>query len=118
MPRKKKNIDPFYAREAKKYKKPIASREFIIQYLEKLGTPERYSKLVKDFNLKSKRLQDALRRRLIAMVRDGQLLTDRKGRYALVKQMGMLQGYVICHKDGYGFLVPDDGSSDFRCPPG
>lgn len=117
MPRKKVNIDPFFKREADKYKKPIVSREFILQHLEKTGAPARYPSLVKAFDLKGKKNQEALYRRLGAMIRDGQLLTDRKGRYALVKQMGMLQGYVICHRDGYGFLAPDDGTSDIFLNP-
>jgi len=127
MPRKKKEkvkvkekgkeIDPFFTREALKYKKPIVSREFILKHLEKLGVPVRYANLLKSFKLRGKKSQEALRRRLNAMIRDGQLLTDRKGRYALVKQMGMLRGYVICHRDGYGFLVPDDGGSDIFLNP-
>src|SRR3972149_3672713 len=101
--KKQLNKDPFFGREALKYANPIPSREFIIQHLEKLGTPEKYSSLAKVFDLKSKKSREALRWRLNAMLRDGQLLTDRKARYALVKQMEMLRGYVICHKDGYGF---------------
>lgn len=110
-------LDPFYDREILKYANPIPSREYIISYLEKLGRPERYCELLKSFGLKSKKLSAALRWRLNAMLRDGQLLTDRKGRYALVKQMAMLRGYVICHKDGYGFLVPDDGGGDVFLNP-
>ena len=59
MPRKKKKADPFYAREAKKYKTPIASREFIVEHLESLGAPERFSSLTKAFGIKRKNLQEA-----------------------------------------------------------
>lgn len=117
MIKKIDSSDPFYSREAGKYANPIPSREFIIQHLEKLGSPERYVNLVKVCNLQGKESRKALRWRLSAMLRDGQLLTDRKGRYALVKQLSMLRGYVICHKDGYGFLVPDDGSGDLFLNP-
>jgi ribonuclease R len=107
-----KRKDPFFKRESRKYAKPIPSREFILQYLEKLGEPVRRSHLIEAFKLKSEESQEALRRRLNAMLRDGQLITNRKGNYALVGQMALLRGYVICHKDGYGFLVPDEGGSD------
>lgn len=117
MKKNKIKDDPYYAREALKYANPIPSREFIIQHLEKSGIPERYTSLVKFFGLKKRKSCDALRYRLNAMLRDGQLLTDRKGRYALVKRMEMLRGYVICHRDGFGFLIPDDGSSDVFLSP-
>ncbi len=117
MTKSKKNQDPFFSREAAKYENPIPSREFIIQYLEKASAPERYAGLLKALKLKGKKAGEALRRRINAMIRDGQLLVDRKGRYALVKQMDMIRGYVICHKDGYGFLVPEDGSGDLFLSP-
>lgn len=112
-----RKLDPFLDREAQKYANPIPSREFIIQHLEDVGLPEKYLDLVKVFGIKKLESQEALLWRLKAMLRDGQLLTDRKGRYASVKQLEMLCGYVICHKDGYGFLTPEDGSSDIFLNP-
>ncbi|MDR1057030.1 MAG: ribonuclease R [Coxiellaceae bacterium] len=110
-------VDPFYSREARKYKDPIPSREFILQYFEKSRMPKRYSELIRYLDLEGKKSYKALRCRLNAMVRDGQLLVDCKGRYVLVKQLDMLSGYVICHKDGYGFFVPDKGSGDVFLNP-
>lgn len=115
--KKNKKVDPFFDREASKYAKPIPSREFIVQYLEELGTPAKRSQLIKAFNLAGKELQEALRRRLNAMLRDGQLLINRKGSYALVDHMSLVRGYVVCHKEGYGFLIPDDGSDDVFLNP-
>jgi len=115
--KKNEKVDPFFDREASKYAKPIPSREFIIQYLEELGTPAKRSQLIKAFDLTGKESQEALRRRLNAMLRDGQLLINRKGSYALVNQMDLVRGYVVCHKEGYGFLIPDDGSDDVFLNP-
>ncbi len=112
-----KTQDPFFEREAAKYKNPIPSREFIMRYLEGKNAPERYPALLKTLRLRGKKAPEALRRRLNAMVRDGQLLVDRRGRYALVKNMDMVRGYVICHKEGFGFLVPDDGGGDLFLGP-
>lgn len=109
--------DPFFDREAQKYVKPIPSREFIMQYLEELGSPVKRSQLIKAFKLVDKDSQEALRRRLNAMLRDGQLLINRKGNYALVDQMALVRGHVVCHKEGYGFLIPDDGSDDVFLNP-
>ena len=54
----------------------------------------------------------ALRKRLKAMVRDGQLIRNRRGGYGLVNKMDLVAGKVIGNRDGYGFLVPDEGNED------
>ena len=105
-------IDPFLAREARKYAKPIPSREFIMQYLKELGCSVNHKDLITVFKLRKAEAREALLRRLKAMVRDGQLLINRKGNYALVKKLALVSGHVVCHKDGYGFLIPDDNSND------
>ena len=50
------------------------------------------------------------------MVRDGQLITTFNGSYAIVNKMDLLAGTVLGHRDGFGFLIPDDGSSDIFLP--
>jgi len=56
--------------------------------------------------------QEALRRRLRAMERDGQLVCNRKHHYCLVNKRDLIVGRVIGHPDGFGFLKPDDGGED------
>jgi len=56
---------------------------------------------------------EALRRRLIAMVRDGQLLCSRKGAFGLINKMDLIKGRVQGHPDGFGFLIPESGGKDF-----
>ena len=46
------------------------------------------------------------------MERDGQLIFTRKGGYGLVNKMDLIAGRVMGHRDGFGFVVPDDGSDD------
>jgi ribonuclease R len=55
---------------------------------------------------------DAFQRRLRAMEREAQLLRNRKGSYILPERASLIAGRVEGHPDGYGFLVPDDGSED------
>ena len=55
---------------------------------------------------------EALRRRVGAMVRDGQLVRTRRGDYGLVEKMDLVRGRVIGHPDGFGFVVPDEGGGD------
>ena len=73
--------DPNAAEEAKRYAKPIASREFIIQTLKEVGQPMVHKDLAVKLKLTSAQNLEALRRRLRAMVRDGQLLCNKQGQY-------------------------------------
>ncbi|MES2071522.1 MAG: ribonuclease R [Pseudomonadota bacterium] len=51
-----------------------------------------------------------------AMERDGQIKQDKSGQYALANQDNFITGRVSSHRDGYGFLIPDDGSEDLFLP--
>lgn len=104
--------DPFASREADNYDNPIPSREFILEHLEKTGEPVSYPELCEQLGLTGEDEAEALRRRLIAMSRDGQLISNRRGVYGLVDRMELLKGRVQGNKDGYGFFIPVDGSGD------
>lgn len=112
MGKRKKTIDQFAEREAQKYENPIPSREFIIDFLKDLGKPASFHQIAKDLQLDHPEQKEALRRRLSAMIRDGQLHQNRRGAYGLITKMELIPGYVIGHKDGYGFVTPDDESDD------
>ncbi|MDH7942508.1 ribonuclease R [Pseudohongiella sp. SYSU M77423] len=112
------NHDPFATREAEKYDNPIPSREFILAKMEEIAEPVSYETLCETFNLADDPDQaEALRRRLIAMSRDGQLISNRRGVYGLVDKMELIKGRVQGTKDGMGFFIPNDGSGDLVLPP-
>ncbi len=104
--------DPHAAREAEKYENPIPSREYILELLTQLQQPLSYDELVAKLKLTEPDALEALRRRLKAMQRDGQLMQNRRGAYALVERMNLIPGRVSAHKDGFGFLIPDAGGDD------
>src|SRR5579864_9146069 len=110
--RRKKVQDPHAEREASKYPNPIPSREYILQYLEQRGRPATQAEMAIALGIHSEEQQEALRRRLQAMERDGQLISNRRGGYGLIDKMNLVRGRVVGHKDGYGFIIPDDGSPD------
>ena len=112
MAKKFTKDDPFLEREKEKYENPIPSREFIIEYLKEVGCSVTKKRLVQVFGLVDEELIEALRRRLRAMERDGQIISNRRGQYALVKDLELVRGIVIGRRDGYGFLSPDDGTDD------
>lgn len=55
-------------------------------------------------------------RRLNAMERDGQITSDKSGNFVLANQDNFISGKVSSHRDGYGFLIPEDGSEDLFLP--
>ncbi|TVP88765.1 MAG: ribonuclease R [Thioalkalivibrio sp.] len=120
MPRKRSSrapADPNFEREAQKYENPIASRELILDRLAEAGNPLAFEEIAARVGIDSEEHLEALRRRLRAMERDGQLLCNRRGSYLPVNQADLIRGRVIGHPDGFGFLVPDDQSSDLFLSP-
>ncbi|MBI6795985.1 ribonuclease R [Pseudomonas syringae pv. syringae] len=111
------SLDPEAAREAEKYENPIPSRELILQHLAERGSPASREQLVEEFGLTTEDQFEALRRRLRAMERDAQLIYTRRGTYAPVDKLDLILGRISGHRDGFGFLVPDDGSDDLFMSP-
>lgn len=109
----KKTIkDPHSKRESEKYENPIQSREFILELLKQNNRPLTQRSIAKLLGLKGEEQIEALRRRLRAMERDGQLLRNRKNAYGIISKMNLITGRVMGHPDGFGFLIPDEGGDD------
>lgn len=108
--------DPHQQREAEKYGFPIPSREYITQYLTEYRRPVSRDHLEAALGVSDPQKQEAFYHRLKAMVRDGQLHRDRQRRFALVKSLKLVSGRVSAHKDGYGFLIVDEGGPDVFLP--
>ncbi len=104
--------DPFLEREAEKYESPIPSREYILAHLAKRETPASREELGNELGLSGEEQLEALRRRLRAMERDGQLVFTRRQCYALPERLDLLRGTVIGHRDGYGFLRVEGSKDD------
>lgn len=96
--------DPNFARETEKYGTPIASREFILDLIKKEGSPLNFSQLVKLCHIQTEDLTVALKRRLRAMERDGQLIYNKFQKYQIPDENELKLGQVIGHRDGFGFL--------------
>lgn len=108
----KKISDPHAKRESNKYDKPIASREHILDTLDKAVGPLTHLQLSQVLSLDDDDQKEALRRRLFAMERDGQVHSNRKQAYARVSKFDLIRGRIQAHKDGFGFLIPADNSDD------
>jgi ribonuclease R len=99
--------DPFADRESQNYDNPIPSREYILDFLKQAKVPMNRNDLFEALELSGEDQYEGLRRRLRAMERDGQLVFTRRQCYALPEKLEMIKGYVIGHRDGYGWVRPD-----------
>ncbi len=120
MPDKKKRPpqDPHRSREAEKYQNPIVSREYILDYLKEEGVPRTFAQMAEAFAIHDVEEKIALDRRLFAMVRDHQLMRAGRDAYEPLNEADLIPGRITAHKDGFGFLIPDDGSKDLFIAPG
>ena len=109
--------DPHALREAEKYENPIPSRELILQLITQTGKPLRRQQIAQQFGLETPDALEALRRRLRAMERDGQLVFNSRQKYSLGDGHNTIAGRVLGHPEGFGFLKPDDGSDDLFLSP-
>ncbi|VAX08970.1 3'-to-5' exoribonuclease RNase R [hydrothermal vent metagenome] len=112
-----RELDPYLAREAKKYDNPIPSREFILDLLSEYGAPLGLAAVAEKLDLFEDEDLIALRRRLNAMERDGQLVRNRRDGFCVVNSKDLVSGRVLGHPDGFGFLKPDDGGDDLFLSP-
>ena len=109
--------DPHSDREARKYDNPIPSREYILEQLKSHDKGMTPAQLQRVLHLRSDEEKEGLRRRLKAMLRDGQLLDGRRGRVVpSAGQQGSVEGVVQGHRDGYGFVLVDGDDGDVYLP--
>ena len=104
--------DPHFEREQNKYENPIPSREYILEYLTSQTAPQSREKIANALKITDEEQLEALRRRLRAMERDGQLVFTRGKSYGLPERMDLISGTVLGHRDGFGWFKPDAGGDD------
>ena len=81
--RERPQANPQDEREKQRYEFPIASRETILGHLGERAQLLTAEALAQELNLASPRDFEALTKRLAAMLRDGQLLQNRRGGYGV-----------------------------------
>ncbi|WP_415911618.1 ribonuclease R [Neptuniibacter sp. QD37_11] len=109
--------DPKAAAEAEKYSNPVPSRDYILQYMQEWGAPIGHAQLCEGLGVWDPESRDAVFFRLKAMCRDGQLMSNRRNEFALMDKMSLIKGRVIGHRDGYGFVKPEEGGDDLKLSP-
>ncbi|MDN5881987.1 MAG: ribonuclease R, partial [Nitrosospira sp.] len=109
--RKLRSLDPNLERETARYGQALPSREFMLQILKEQGVPVNEDALRSLLEITEEE-NEIFGRRISAMVREGQIMRNRKGDICVVAKLDLVKGKVQGHADGFGFLIPDDGGAD------
>ncbi|HET7312836.1 ribonuclease R [Salinisphaera sp.] len=103
--------DPRFSAEQGSYAQPVPSRQLVLDDLAAEGRPMTRGELTDYYALVGD-AAEAFDHRLRAMLRDGQLLENRRGALGPIDKMDLVRGKVQGHRDGFGFLLPDDTEGD------
>jgi ribonuclease R len=115
MPRKRRGRKSAQPRSRIDAQAP--GREEILAFMEAHGEPLTRRELAAALDVHGSGRLEILRRRLRAMVNDGQLIRNRRGAFGLAAKMDLVAGRVSAHRDGFGFMIPDGGGDDLYLAP-
>jgi ribonuclease R len=96
--------------------RPTPSRDEILAALTAAGVPLDPAELARRLGLGAKKTRGfdtSVDELLVA----GELLRNRKGQLCIAAKLDLVSGTVQGHPDGFGFLLPDDGSDDLFLAP-
>ncbi|MEI5662044.1 ribonuclease R [Pseudoalteromonas sp. UG3-1] len=94
----------------------MPGREYIIKVLAGVKKHLNREQIAQALKLYSATDKEALRRRLRAMERDGQLFFDATNGYQVVDKTKLVTGVVSLHRDGYGFVKYHSDQKDLFLP--
>lgn len=110
--------DPHFQREQEKYEKPVASREYLMSVMKEQGKPLSFLEICSLVEAVDEDSRIGIQRRLRAMERQGQVQFTKQKKYALQNREELIRGRIIGHRDGFGFLRPEDKSGDLYISAG
>ena len=87
---KKRSLDPNYEREKALYGTPLPSREYILQIMKEQGVPLTDKVLQRLLGVKVTE-QEIFGRRLAAMVREGQIMRNRKNDLCMMEKLSLIK---------------------------
>lgn len=99
-----------------KYDDIIPSRDFILSLFDKVKSYLSHEQISHSAGLDEKPQKDALKKRLRAMERDGQLIFTHRRGYKKVDQAFLVTGKISTHADGFGFVTYDSNEKDLFLP--
>ncbi|MDF1693657.1 MAG: ribonuclease R [Zhongshania sp.] len=110
---KRRNLpDPHAEREASNYENPVPSREYILEQLKESEKGISQAQLRRQLEIEGEEQEEGLRRRIKAMLRDGQIIEGRRGQLRAISGGDSMVGKVIGHRDGFGFVSIEGEAED------
>jgi len=92
-------------------------RQDVLDLLSDQGRPLKKKEIFSRLGVESTDSREIMRRRLKAMLRDGQVVKSRNNSYGLPEKMDLVRGRISAHRDGFGFLIPEKGDGDLYLSP-
>src|SRR5512132_3706178 len=95
---------------------PESYGDEILGAIERAGAPLTLAELREGLAIQG-RERAAFNAALAELERAGRVVKNRAGSCLAAKRIDVLAGRIEGHRDGHGFLVPDDGSAQVFLPP-
>ncbi|NOZ25671.1 MAG: ribonuclease R [Nitrospirae bacterium] len=94
----------------------MINKERVLKFFSTCSRPLSFKETVSQMGLTPKEARH-LKKILRGLVRSGALIMTRQGRYGMPEEMSLVKGYFEAHRDGYGFVIPEDpGQRDVFVP--
>src|SRR3990170_410818 len=95
----------------------MVTKDLLITFFkEKVTRPLSFREIVYSLNL-SPSERRSLKRILRGMTQDGNIVKTRRGLYGPAEEMSLVTGYFEAHREGYGFVIPEEpGKKDIFIP--
>lgn len=92
-------------------RQPKAPQVAPLEALRRAGQPLPLHEVAAVCGATSKPAQQRLQQMLMDLERNGEVIRNRRGEYCLRERIGLAVGRISGHRDGHGFLQPDDRSA-------
>ena len=88
----------------------------IVRFLrENATTPLTFKELSNLFGITREKKAD-FKNTLNQLILSGEIIKTRENRYVLAGKINVVTGRLSCHRDGYGFVSPEEGGEDIFIP--
>ncbi|WP_198673641.1 ribonuclease R [Algibacillus agarilyticus] len=98
------------------YENPIPDRDFILSLFNQSKKHLTREQIASELSLTTPEQKEALRRRLRAMERDGQLMFSKHTGFEVIDPKRLVSGVISIHPDGFGFVNIGEDEKDLFLP--